>query len=266
VNARRIATALAAIPLLLALSACVPKAIPADVPTVAAAAPTASPVPAAEEQPLPEDVVMVVRATATADNGSVMDLTLTVHRSTLWNDPAGADLAALMTGVCAGYLDDTVYQSRQFSFARIDVAAAQRPGPDWPADRRLFLLPSGALVTVAADGFAVDDDEADGATPHCKRQKYVDGPGAGTIAVGFAGDTGSAGTADGAPKWANHDYGVAGARIAGQTAAAAGVTISGCTYLVTTAGAELDGDASWWGSTIDDTRCVTGAVNESDDS
>ncbi|CAN5350599.1 hypothetical protein BH09ACT5_BH09ACT5_20050 [soil metagenome] len=224
--------------------------------------PTGSP---AQADPLPEDVVMVVDAVATADNGAVLDLSLTVHRSTAWDDPAGADRAALMTQVCAGSLEDSVYEQGLFSFAKIDFAAVQRPGAQWPANHRLFLTPNSTYTVVAADGFPLDDDEVDNATPRCLRGKYFEGPGTGTVVVGFRGDTDDAGAAGGFTKWANHNYGFTAVRVAGQTAESVGMALSDCHYLVTAAGEALNGDAAWWGSLVNDTHCVYGSLTEDDD-
>jgi hypothetical protein len=253
------ASALAVIPLAVLLTACTPPA-PEPVPEASSEAPAPAPAPAPD--PLAEDVLMVVNATATADNGAVLDLSLTIHRSLAWDDPAGASRAALMTSVCSGGLDDSVYESGLWSFASIDVDAVARTGPTWPADHRLFFLPYATYVTVGTDGFPIDDDEVDPATPHCVRSKFFEGPGTGTAIVGFAGDTDEFGAAGNFTHWANHNYGFSVVRVSSQTAADVGMALSDCSYEVTDAGLELNGDADWWASHVEDTRCVFGSDQE----
>ena len=259
--------------LLMMLAACgptptEPDPIPSSEQTQApSSTPTSSaPASAAPETPeLAEDVVMVVSAVATADTGEALDLTLTIHRATAWDDAAGADRAALMTDVCAGYMDDLVYEMGLYSFTTIDVDAALRDGADWPADRRVFVIPNGTFATVATDGYPADDDEADPNSPHCARGKFLDAPGSGVIVMGLRGDDDSATAAGNFTKWANHSYGFSAVRAQADSAANAGVTLSDCEYLVTPAGQELGGQAESWGTLVDDTHCLFGSTSEESD-
>ncbi len=250
------ATALAVIPLALLLTACIPPT-PAPTPEASSEAP-APPAP----EPLAEDVVMVVNATATADNGAVLDLSLTVHRSLAWDDPAAASRADLMTSVCNGGLDASVYEQGLWSFSSIDFEAIEREGTAWPTGHRLFLLPNSSYVNVATDGFPIDDDEVDAATPDCRRDKFFEGPGSGTVVVNFAGDSDEFSAAGNFTNWANHNYGFSVVRVSSQSAADVGITLSDCSYEVTDAGLDLNGDADWWSSHVTDTRCVFGSDQE----
>jgi hypothetical protein len=254
------ATALAVIPLALLLAACTPP-VAEPVPDV----PVVEPAPAPAPEPLAADVVMVVHATATADNGAILDLSLTVHRSLSWDDPEAASRAALMTTACGGGLDASVYEANLWSFSAIDVEATERAGTAWPADHRLFTLPYTSYVNVATDGFPIDDDEVDAATPDCRRNKFFEGAGTGTVVVGFAGDTDDFTAAGNFTKWANHNYGFSVVRVSSQSAADVGMTLSDCSYEVTDAGLELNGDADWWASHVEDTRCVFGSDQEDTD-
>lgn len=205
---------------------------------------------------------MVVTATATAENGAVLDLSLTVHRSLAWDDPEAASRAALITTACDGGLDASLFEANLWSFAAIDVEATERVGTAWPAEHRLFLLPYSTYVTIATEGFPIDDDEVDFGVPNCRTDKFFEGPGSGTVVVGFAGDTDELGAAGNFTKWANHNYGFSVVRVASQTAATVGMTLSECSYVVTDAGLELNGDADWWATHIEDTRCVFGSDQE----
>lgn len=276
----RIARSLAAIAAVLLLAGCIPwppKPAPdvsAPTPTPATSlTPTATPKPtptatpvAAEPAPpgYADDVLLVVTATATADNGAVLDLTLQVHRAQSWDTP-GAGQAATMTAACAGGLDEGVFAANLWSFATVTVDAVQREGGSWPGNRRIFMLPYASYLDLATDGFPADDDEASADTPHCRRDKVIDGQGAGSVVVGFAGDSDAAGAAGNFTRWANHNYGFVGVRVAGQTAASAGITISDCAAIVTAAGLELNGNADWWSSRVDESHCVHGSLQEQQD-
>jgi hypothetical protein len=248
----------AAIIILLALAGCTPPAEPSD--PVASESPsesaTTEPTPTAAA--LAEDVLLVVSAVATADNGAVLDLTMTVHRPTAFDDPASAAAAALMTDSCGGGTDDSLYADQLWTFASVDVDAITRPGTVWPTNRRLFFYPLATYVNVAADGAVLDDDTVDPATPHCRTDKHLDVPGSGTMVVGLEGDTDDVSAAGQFTRWANQMWGFSGVYVAGQSAAEAGIVLSECTYTVTDAGKALNGGAAEWIERIDDERCQVG--------
>lgn len=249
---------------LLALTGCTPPSEPpTPVEPVESASASSTPSPTAEA--LAEDVLLVVSAVATADNGAVLDLTLTVHRPLAFDDPAVGPAAALMTEACGGGTDDALYAENLWTFATVDVDAAARPGAEWPADRRLFVSPLSTYVSIAGDGVVLDDDEVDPSTPDCRRDKHLDAAGSGTLVVGFAGDTDDVSAAGQFTKWANHMWGFTGVRVAGQSAEAAGISLSECTLTVTDSGAALNGGADWWIERNDDTRCETGSPEETQD-
>jgi len=252
---RRALTAVAVVPLLLLLTACGPgDPEPTKSPSATATStakpsstPTAKPV---AEPPLPADALLLVKATATADNGAVMDIRMTVHRSLAWSTPEGASMGDVMSNVCAGALEASIYQDQLWTFTALDVEAKLRGTTAWPG-YRMFVLPSAGYVAEAITDYPFDDDSVDGGTPHCKRDKFIDGPGSGTVVIGIPGDTDEVSAAGQFTRWANHGYGL--------TATAGGVKLSECSYLVTTAGEALHGGADWWGSTVNDTHCRFGA-------
>jgi hypothetical protein len=222
--------------------------------------------PAPIEPALADDAVLVVSTTVTADNGAVLDLRLVVHRSTAWNDPVGAERAAMMTAACLGALDAGVYDANLWSFALVDVTATARDGAEWPAGHRLFLEPYSGYVSIASSGFPLDDDEVSAETPHCQRDKYLESAGSGEIVVGVAGDTDTVEAAGHFTKWANHNYGFVNVRVSSQTAADVGMSFSDCSYSVTDAGKELGGDAPTWHLLTNDTHCAVGSSQEQKDS
>jgi hypothetical protein len=207
-------------------------------------------------------VLLVVTATATADNGAALDLTMTVHKATAWNDSAAADRPAVMTGVCEGYLDASVYEANLWSFLAVDVTATAEGAATWPADKRIRLFPTfNDDVALASGGFLVEDPNVDMATPHCQRDRYIYEAGVGSLIAGIQGDTDEVAAAGNFTRWANQLYGFVGREVAGQSAADAGITISNCSFLVTPAGAELNGGADWWSDHSDESNCYTGSTS-----
>ena len=229
----------------------------------ASATPTAAPAPSAPAAPA--DAVLVITATVTSTSGSVMHLSETVLKSLAWNDPAAADRAALMSQVCAGALDDTVYSANLWSFAKIQVTA--KADGAWPTDgsRDIQLEPFAQYLAVATDGYPMNDPYAAADTPFCKTDKYLRGPGSGTAVVGFQGDTDAVGAAGGFTKWANHRYGFSAKEVATQTPADTGMTVSDCSITVTPLGMSLGG-GNLTNTQSDGTECIIGisTIEDSD--
>jgi len=249
---------------LLALTGCTPPSpTPTAAPPAESSTPTTTPTPTAAA--LADDVLLVVSTVATADNGAVLDLTLTVHRPLAFDDPAVGPAAALMTDACGGGTDDALYAENLWTFATVDVAAVARAGAEWPAGHRIILVPYSTYLVLAGDGAVLDDDEVDPSTPNCRRDKHLDTAGTGTLVVAFAGDTDDVAAAGQFTKWANHLWGFSGVRVAGQSAEAAGIALSDCTFTVAPAGEELHGGAEWWIERNDDTRCQIGSAEETQD-
>jgi hypothetical protein len=238
---------LLALPLLL-LVGCGPTPAPAptdDSPATSKPTETVGP-PAAELDP---DVLLVVSTRATAENGAALDLVLTVHRATAWSDDSAADRPALMTTTCEGYLDAGVYEANLWSFVTADVTATSTGTAEWPADTRIRLFPTPTDdVSLASGGFLVEDPDVDSATPHCARDRYLYGPGDGSLIAGIQGDTDEAAAAGNFTRWANQLWGFTGA------------SFSNCSYVVTPAGAELNGGAEWWSEQVDDSNCYVGST------
>ena len=254
--ARTRAAAVLAAPLLLLVTACTPTA-PAPAPVDTPPASTAPSAPAAE--PLPDDALLQVTATATADNGSVLDLEFLVHKSLAWDDPAAVVDADLMSQVCDGSLENSVYDEQLWSFTRVDVSATPVDGtPAWPEGKRFSLFPLAWSNAIAADGAVVDDQDVDIATPFCVRTKYLAGPGTGILVLGQAGDTDAVGAAGHFTRWANNNFGFTSVEVQEQTPADTGITVSDCAYVLTDLGTEFGGGADTWSFTNTDTSCSVG--------
>jgi len=245
----------AAIPLLI-LSGCTPPTpTPVTEPPVATTEPSA---PA--EEPLPEDALLEISATATADNGAALELTALVHRSLAWDDPAGTSLADLMTQTCDGALENSVYEEQLWSFTKIDITATPVDGtPAWPKDKVFHLFPIAGNDAVAPDGVVVNDENVDIAMPFCLRDKYLPGAGNGTVVLGIQGDTDEVTAAGNFTRWANTFYGFGTVEVQSQTAADVGITLSECTYAVSDLGLSLGAENESWQFTDTDTVCSVGA-------
>ena len=252
-------SAVLAVSLSLMLSGCDPTPAPGPSATPSVTT-TVDPVDPAPE--VPADAVLVVDARVGDFQGAELALRLIVHRSYAWDSPEGQPLAAKMIAGCTGALDDEVFASQLWSFAAIDVSAIQADGTAWPGDPGIpleywiTLDPSSAFLALADDGFPLEDTTVDPATPHCDRDRFIPGPGSGTLIVGFQGDTDAAGAAGHFTRWANHRYGFSTQIIAGGSSF--GGPVTGCTFQVTELGASLGGDADHWVEQNDDTHCITG--------
>ena len=194
--------------------------------------------------------VLVVYVEMTASNGATADVVMVVQKSTDWDDPAGADRAALMTQVCAGAYDESIYAMRGFTFALIRVTFTVTEG-EWPAGEGVHLVPATDHLAVVSSGAVVSDPGADPESPNCKRDKIMTGPGEGTMVVAIGDDIGVY------DKWAGHNYGFA---------TLAGGDFTECLALSTDLGRELGWNDSSQ-SYVDETDiCKVGDFTENDDS
>jgi hypothetical protein len=241
------ATALVVLPLA-ALVGCTPT--PAEPVEETPSAP-ASVTPTEEPVALPEDALLSLTATATAENGAIVDLALVVHESLAWSDPAVTYLADLMTQTCDGSLENPVYEENLWTFTQIDYTATAVDG-EWPVDSLPQLSPTDPEGGIAAAGSATDDENVDMAMPYCLRNKYLGTPGQGMIALGIPGDTDEVTAAGNFTRWANTSYGFSVFDTPGS------VTLSDCTYEVTPLGLEHNGDNDSWELIDTSTVCTVG--------
>lgn len=255
--------ALAALPLVLALTACGPGTTPSDDSPVDPGSGDGGggSAPALE---LADTDVMGVTAVATASNGAVLDIQLVVHAPEPFSADGAADAWARTTEWCAGEVDDSVVADQGFSFTTVDVTATTRSG-QWPEDTPLLLLPlPGPQSTIATAGDVVvqtnvstDPDLSDGSVPHCAQPVLLTGAGTGSIYLGIPGDVdGSGPTELPLGGWATHKYGV-NANQPGDAAPVA-VTFSDCTVQITGLGGELGAPTDSWQQAFQGDLCVVG--------
>lgn len=258
---RRPLLAVLAVPALVVLAASGPGTPPDDGPEPPPAEEPQGGDPQEAPAALPDDALLLVQAVATADNGATLDLSLVVRAATAWDDPAAADRPELFTAGCEGGYDASVYEAQLFSFAEVDVTATASSGA-WPsaseidATNAVYVFPETDFLSLASTGDLREEPVADGATPHCKRQRVLTGPGAGTIVVGFQGDTDAVGAAGGFTRWANHNYGF--------TTGEGPILLSDCSVLVTDLGAERGWDEATAPQYVSDVTCRFGIVEGQD--
>jgi hypothetical protein len=251
---------------LLLLTACGDDTTPSAAPTSSSPA-TVEPTPTDAAPAFDADGLLIVTATATADNGAVLHLTMQVHKSTNWDDPSTLERPDLMSQVCDGALENSVYEAQEWAFASISIDAVADPAtPAWPSDKLIHLLPYGnadysnATYALAPDGFVVWDEDVDPATPYCLRDMDIVGAGSGLVVLGIEGDDDKVGAAGNFTRWANTTYGFSGHEVAGQSAADAGVELTECEFAVSDLGTSLNGSADWWTELASDTNCQIGGT------
>ncbi len=256
---RSIASAAAIGTVLLVLTACGGSGTPA-VTGASSATPTPTPTPTTVATVIDPDTMLVVSTTATADNGAVLHLTMQVHKSTNWDDPAAADRPALMSKTCEGELDNTVYEQGLWAFTSVSIDAVPEPGtPAWPAGKLIHLLPYiYDQYTFAPEGIVIWDEDVDAATPYCVRDMDIDSAGTGRVVIGIEGDSDAVGAAGNFTRWANVTYGFSGHEVQSQTAAEAGVAFTDCAFTVTDLGKEFNGGNADWNQLNIDTNCQIG--------
>lgn len=236
----------AAAAVLLTLTACTASAAPQPEPTESYA-----PAPVDEttdEAVVPNeiepDAVLIVRATATADNGAVLSLEYQVHQSVRWDDVPGQTLPAALVEDCP-ILTPAVFADGKWSFTRTNLTAIPADGSaEWPSTGIVGVLPSAAAVY--SSGRGVLASEAASGVPLCETPKTISTAGRGGLAVGIPGD------ADIFTAWAGQRFGFT---------ALAGVALSECSVELTPLGSSLGGGFGWAPiSTADD--CSSGATTE----
>lgn len=198
-------------------------------------APTTGPEPVTSHSPIEDDVVVVVRATATDSAGARLTLQLQVHQAYPWDYAGIATLPAALIDDCGGALDDDTIAADRWSFVRANLTAVDESGGAWTGT--VLLAPSGSDVYVTGRGMLA----ADASATQCGDDRVVTASGAGAIATGFAGD------ADALTAWAGQQWGFR----------ASGVTLSECSVELTELGRAVGGGAGW--ATIADAdACLAG--------
>lgn len=242
---------LLAIPL--ALSACAPQPAPiaTSAPTATVPEPSSSPTmqPPASA-PLPDDALLSVTATAESDGEPVAYLSLVVHKSLAWDDPAAAKFGDLVSKSCDGGLDASVYEEQLFTFTQIDFTSMPAVEGEVVSTDLPFGLHPAMGVPTAAIGDVVDADNVDQSTPYCVRQKFLPLVGDGSAVLALEGDTDENLAAGNFTRWANQFYGF--------YAYDKALNLVDCTYELTDLGKEFGGGGEFWQSIDSGSPCGVG--------
>lgn len=209
-------------------------------------APSEEPTVALTPNPIEPDTTLIVRATATADNGAQLQLEMQVHRSVRWDDVASQTLPAALLEDCASLYTGEQFATEQWSFTRVNLTAIPTAAStaEWPEESRIVALPSAQFTPIAGRGDFIADGTA--ATPLCQRDRYLDGSGRAALAMGLPGD--GLELVD----WALHRFGVT----------VESATLSDCTAEVTTLGGQAGAGTGAWTTVVDDATCVAGPPTE----
>lgn len=233
-----------------AISAVMLSACTGDVPADPTQSPSSPIVPSPEAvtpNPIEADTMLLIRATATAENGAQVSLEYQVHQPIPWDDVAGASMPEIMAEACGDVLSLDRFKNERWSFTRSNVTALSPPGAsDWPADATIEIRPSPGPGFVVGRGFLVD---AGGAASTCLQTKVFTATGRGGMALGLPGDALESGGFTG---WAQQSYGF---RITSP-----GVILSDCTVELFQLGRDLGGGSGSWTTDAHDTSCLAGAT------
>jgi hypothetical protein len=249
---------------LAALTACAPAATPATsaTPTAADSTPVAaaSPSPTPTGAPLTADTVLQVTATATASNGAVLNLTATVLRARLYNDPVAVPRAAATVKRCVGEIDNTVIVPGKWTFGEVDYTATLAPGsPAWPSDLKMLLAPWTNNGATRASSGAVHQVEyvlpgPASYEPNCVQRAFLDGPGSGAVYLGYQADSAANPPYSG---WSKEGYGF-DFNLPKKLANPAAITVSDCQSVITPLGDATGAPNAAWVTTSSAIQCVVG--------
>jgi hypothetical protein len=240
---------LIAVPLLI-LVGCAPEPSPSPTPSLKSATPSQSASPSPAPIPITPDTLAVMTATATAQNGSVLQLRLVVLKSQAWDDPAGLPRSTATTTWCDGELDDTVYKPNNYGFAEVDYSAELSGSKiAWPSDLLVRLLPSpsdSVSVTAGGSAYQIEPPDPNAGSdpgyyvPHCQQPAYLGGAGTGVVYLGFDGD---AAATPPFTLWSKQSYGWTFDPINSKIDPSK-VNLTNCSLTVTTLGKSLGASAS----------------------
>ncbi len=214
---------------------------------------TAQPEPAPSLTPLPRepDATLLIRAIATAENGAKLSLGGMVHRSVSHEYPGTQTINTNVINDCGPNLTNGIFAADAWSFTRMQVTAIPPSGSTevWPDDGRVGYRPSADNVYVSSRALI----QADAATGDllCVQDKFSVGAGKGAFFVGIPGDTIDLDNFN--DLWTSHTWGFT---------AGAGVTLSDCSFEITSLGNEYGAPGAGWVEVVDATSCYIGASPE----
>lgn len=142
--------------------------------------------PAVTPNPVEPDTTLIVRATATADNGAQLALELQVHQSAGWDYAGTQTLPAALVQDC-GSLTLEQFAAEQWSFTRGNLTAIPTTAStaDWPTTATITVEPSAESATITGRELLGAD------VAGCAADRNFAGTGRGAVAVGIPQDAAS---------------------------------------------------------------------------
>jgi len=203
------------------------------------AGPTPTPEPSVTAEPIGDDAVLVIRATATDAAGAALELQYQVRLPSPWDYEGTQNLPLGLIQDCAGELDDSRIAAEQWSFTRGNLTAIPvDPETEWGGST-IAVEPTAGSGYVA--GRLILATPADSGSVPCHTDKSFSTLGAGALAIGSPGDAASR------TAWAGLQWGF-------RTTDA---TLSDCSFELTELGKQYGAGAGWV-EKVDASTCVVG--------
>ncbi|MBC7403420.1 MAG: hypothetical protein H7279_09670 [Microbacteriaceae bacterium] len=244
-------TVLISMPLVLILGGCAPaEGTTVSSPSSPPVSAPPSPSPSIQDLslgPVAPDTTIVIKANATAANGSKMKLEMRVRQSVSADDIGSHTVPEALVSACGQFISRVKFASDKWSFTRVNISAISDSG-DWPADARITVRPLATIAPIASMSFLSEASGTSG-SEQCQLDKYVAGAGKGAVSIGLPHDAQAGGKQF--TGWASHSFGFS---------AAAGVTLSRCSIQVTQNGDRLGGTGISQTSATGD--CVNAVTSE----
>ncbi|MBX3067899.1 MAG: hypothetical protein KF844_04555 [Cryobacterium sp.] len=265
-----------------ALTACQPLTLPSNLGSTPSAssvsqAPTPTPDPTPTFPTMPADAMLGLIGTATASNGAVLNLVLTVHSVQPSTEPIAADGVNAISSWCVSESDASVLAATNSSILQVDFSATAQGSVAWPSDLPIALFPSSSQtlpVSLAATG-GIKQLEVLGTAPspgdyipHCQQSAFLTGPGTGSLTVAISNDV--KGTSGYAPMqawsglWYGFDGAVAAGTLKGQPFGGAdpkSIVFSNCQVVLTQVGSNSGAPSPTWQQVFNSTSCGVGTTS-----
>ncbi|MBX3086995.1 MAG: hypothetical protein KF742_00785 [Cryobacterium sp.] len=256
------------------LTACQPTATTPDKSSSSSPSPSPS---TSDSQPAytfpapPADAVLTLTGMATADNGAVLALSVTVHSSWTFDSTEAAAANQAISAWCQGEVDSSMLADFKASFTTVDYSAVQVGTAAWPSDLPIALTPFGQPLYVAATGDVaqleiLSQNASPGDyIPHCLQQPFLQGVGSGSTYVAISGDSVGTGNTPPLQGWAGLNYGfntvIPAGTLKGQPFAgvpAGRATLTECKATITSLGSSSGAPSANWKENFQAGGCSVG--------
>ncbi|MCO5293362.1 MAG: hypothetical protein M9882_00445 [Homoserinimonas sp.] len=208
---------------------------------------------------------------ATADNGAVLALSVTVHSSWTFDSTEAAAANQAISAWCQGEVDSSMLADFKASFTTVDYSAVQVGTAAWPSDLPIALTPFGQPLYVAATGDVaqleiLSQNASPGDyIPHCLQQPFLQGVGSGSTYVAISGDSVGTGNTPPLQGWAGLNYGfntvIPAGTLKGQPFAgvpAGRATLTECKATITSLGSSSGAPSANWKENFQAGGCSVG--------